>query len=157
METNVTEDGERLRRMARLTGGLAGAAALGAWWASGGPDAAGAAAGGLIALANLLWLEWVVRRAVRGLEGGGGVAVRAPGVVAAACARYAVVAAVLGLVTARGAIGVGWLLVGLTALPVAAVVEGLRAKDTEANRGGTAGFAPVAGAEAGGEARRHGG
>jgi hypothetical protein len=133
MGTSVTEDGERLRRMACLTAGLAGLAALGAGMASGGPDAAGAAVGGLIGLASLVWLDWMARRAVRA----GGVPVSAPGVVAVAGARYAVVAAVLGLVTASGAIGIGWLLVGVTALPVAAVVEGLRANEPEASRGGT--------------------
>jgi hypothetical protein len=100
--------------------------------ASGGPDAAGAGLGGLIGLASLLWLDSMVRRVVRA----GGVPVSAPGVVAVAGARYAVVAAVLGLVTASGAIGIGWLLVGLTALPVAAVVEGLRPNGPQVTDGG---------------------
>jgi hypothetical protein len=121
------EPGSLAGRVALFTAvvvaGMAAAGMIG--WGPG--ETAGIVAGGVISVTNFLWLSSTAGRALRsGMRHAEG----SPGRVlfwVAGGARLGLVALVLGLAVASGWVGLGGLVVSLTALPVALVAEGLRA------------------------------
>jgi len=121
----VTEARDLAYRIAWLTAGLVLLIAGAAWLLAGPGQAAGAVAGGVLTIANFLWLRWTADLALRPGPAGGGL--RRALWVGASGARFGVVALALGLMAVQGWLGLVGLLTALTALPCTLVAEGLRA------------------------------
>ena len=136
-ETATTDVGERAPmgdggdlagRVSGFTAALVSAMAVAAVLGWGASEALGILTGGVISVANFLWLRVTAGRAVQaGLSRPDGGGLRRAVFWAASGARFGVVALSFGLAIANGWVGLGGLLVSLTALPVILVAEGLRA------------------------------
>lgn len=123
----MSEDRELIRRVSGHTAGLVGLVAGAAWLLGGADEALGALAGGCIAIADFAWLAWSAGVALGGAAPTRRRRLRTTLWVAASCARFGVVGLAIGLAAAQGWVGLAGFLAALTALPVTAVAEGLRA------------------------------
>jgi hypothetical protein len=135
-ETATTEAGERAPmgdggdlagRVSGFTAALVSAMAVAAFLGWGASEAVGILTGGVISVANFLWLRVTAGRAVQAGMGRPEGGLRRAVFWVASGARFGVVALSFGLVIVNGWVGLGGLLVSLTALPVILVAEGLRA------------------------------
>lgn len=122
----MTGNRELTRRVCGLTVGLVAGLALVLGVGFGLVEAAGAIAGGGIALANFLWLRSAVDAAVRRAAAGSTGWWRRVLWAGASGARLGVVALALGVLIAQGWIGLGGLLASLVIFPLALVAGGLR-------------------------------
>jgi hypothetical protein len=123
----LTNAGGFVRRVSCLTASVVGVVAVLAWvvWDAG--EALGAVVGGVLTIANFLWLRWAVGVALPGNPTAPRGAGRRLFWLVASGARFGVVAFALATAITQGWVGLGGLAVALMALPVTVVAEGLRA------------------------------
>jgi hypothetical protein len=121
------DGGDLAGRVSGFTAALVSAMAVAAFIGWGASEAVGILTGGVISVANFLWLRVTAGRAVQAGMSRPDGGLRRAVFWAASGARFGVVALSFGLVIVNGWVGLGGLLVSLTALPVILVAEGLHA------------------------------
>ena len=121
------DGGDLAGRVSGFTAALVSAMAVAAFLGWGASEAVGILTGGVISVANFLWLRVTAGRAVQAGMSRPGGGLRRAVFWAASGTRFGVVALSFGLVIVNGWVGLGGLLVSLTALPVILVAEGLHA------------------------------
>ena len=121
------DGGDLAGRVSGFTAALVSAMAVAAFLGWGASEAVGILTGGVISVANFLWLRVTAGRAVQAGMSRPAGGLRRAVFWAASGARLGVVALSFGLVIVNGWVGLGGLLVSLTALPVILVAEGLHA------------------------------
>ena len=121
------DGGDLAGRVSGFTAALVSAMAVAAFLGWGASEAAGILTGGVISVANFLWLRATAGRAVQTGMSRPAAGLRRAVFWAASGARFGVVALSFGLVIVNGWVGLGGVLVSLTVLPVILVAEGLRA------------------------------
>ena len=121
------DGGDLAGRVSGFAAALVSAMAVAAFLGWGASEAVGILTGGVISVANFLWLRVTAGRALQAGMNRPVGGLRRAVFWAASGARLGVVALSFGLVVVNGWVGLGGLLVSLTALPVILVAEGLRA------------------------------
>ncbi|MGH7263312.1 MAG: hypothetical protein ACREMB_00460 [Candidatus Rokuibacteriota bacterium] len=122
----MTEDRALARRVSGATAGLVALIAVTGFTLGGAEQALGALVGGLVTIANFLWLRWTAAATLGRGRPVSGQALRRALWIAASGARFGALALVVGLGAAQGWLGLTGLLAALPALPAMVVVEGLR-------------------------------